>query len=165
MYLAIRSFWSRTQRNIVQEVKRFLNLPKILRQNPLIVITLPAMKKIVLAFCFWLLGLVFAKAQTIYVNGQSLNAIRNVNYITIKAEKAWLATKLSVFLDYGQGTSPREQEVTDANRKPLFFNSKVDIFNLMDRQGWELVDTYEEIKDGKTFILHVFRRKNVPRIK
>ncbi|MFY7828168.1 MAG: hypothetical protein ACOVQ4_13650 [Flectobacillus sp.] len=123
------------------------------------------MKKIVLAFCFWLLGLVFAKAQTIYVNGQSLNAIRNVNYITIKAEKAWLATKLSVFLDYGQGTSPREQEVTDANRKPLFFNSKVDIFNLMDRQGWELVDTYEEIKDGKTFILHVFRRKNVPRIK
>ena len=69
------------------------------------------MKKIMLALCFWLLGIVFAKAQTIYVNGQSLNAIRNVNYITIKAEKAWLATKLSVFLDYGQGNSPREQEV------------------------------------------------------
>lgn len=123
------------------------------------------MKKIMLAFCFWLLGIVFAKAQTIYVNGQSLNAIRNVNYITIKAEKAWLATKLSVFLDYGQGNSPREQEVTDANRKPLFFNSKVEIFNLMDRQGWELVDTYEEIKEGKTFILHIFKRKILPRVK
>ena len=35
----------------------------------------------------------------------------------------------------------------------------------MDRQGWELVDTYEEIKEGKTFILHIFKRKILPRVK
>jgi hypothetical protein len=62
-------------------------------------------------------------------------------------------------LDYGQGTSEREQEITDASKKSLFFKSKVEIFNLLDKNGWELVDTYEESKEGKSYVLHVFRRK------
>ncbi|MCU0470806.1 MAG: hypothetical protein MUF58_19645 [Arcicella sp.] len=100
-----------------------------------------------------------SKAQQIFVNGQNLTTIKNVNYITVKAQKTWMATRLSAFLDYGQGTSEREQEITDANKKSMFFKSKVDIFNLLDRNGWELVDTYEESKDGKVYTLHVFRRK------
>ena len=99
------------------------------------------------------------KAQQIFVNGQNLTTIKNVNYVTIKAQKTWMATRLSAFLDYGQGTSEREQEMTDANKKSMFFKSRVDIFNLLDRNGWELVDNYEETKDGKTYILHIFRRK------
>lgn len=99
------------------------------------------------------------KAQQIFVNGQNLATLKNVNYITVKAQKTWMATRLSAFLDYGQGTSEREQEMTDANKKSMFFKSRVDIFNLLDRNGWELVDNYEEAKDGKTYILHIFRRK------
>ncbi|MDZ7900958.1 MAG: hypothetical protein U5N85_23390 [Arcicella sp.] len=98
-------------------------------------------------------------AQQIFVNGQSLNTLKNVNYITVKAQKTWMATRLSAFLDYGQGTSDREQEITDANKKSMFFKSRVELFNLLDKNGWDLVDTYEESKDGKVFVLHIFRRK------
>jgi hypothetical protein len=99
------------------------------------------------------------KAQQIFVNGQNLSTIKNVNYITVKAQKTWMATRLSAFLDYGQGTSDREQEMTDANKKSMFFKSRVELFNLLDKNGWDLVDTYEETKDGKVFVLHIFRRK------
>ena len=50
-----------------------------------------------------------SKAQQIFVNGQNLSTVKNVNYITVKAQKAWMATRLSAFLDYGQGTTDREQ--------------------------------------------------------
>jgi hypothetical protein len=99
------------------------------------------------------------KAQQIFVNGQNLSTLKNVNYITVKAQKTWMATRLSAFLDYGQGTSDREQEMTDANKKSMFFKSRVELFNLLDKNGWDLVDTYEETKDGKVFVLHIFRRK------
>ena len=99
------------------------------------------------------------KAQQIFVNGQSLSNMKNVNYVTIKAQKTWMTTRFSAFLDYGQGTSDREQEITDANKKSMFFKSRVEIFNLLDKNGWDLVDTYEETKDGKVFVLHIFRRK------
>lgn len=99
------------------------------------------------------------KAQQIFVNGQNLSTINNVNYITIKAQKTWMATRLSAFLDYGQGTSEREQEITDANKKSMFFKSRVELFNLLDKNGWDLIDTYEETKDGKVFVLHIFKRK------
>ena len=100
-----------------------------------------------------------SKAQQIFVKGQNLDTIKNVNYITVKAQKTWMATRLSAFLDYGQGTSDREQEITDANKKSMFFKSRVELFNLFDKNGWDLVDTYEETKEGKIFVLHIFRRK------
>jgi hypothetical protein len=99
------------------------------------------------------------KAQQIFVNGQNLSTIKNVNYITVKAQKTWMATRLSAFLDYGQGISEREQEITDANKKSMFFKSRVELFNLLDKNGWDLVDTYEETKEGKVFVLHIFRRR------
>jgi hypothetical protein len=99
------------------------------------------------------------KAQQIFVNGQNLSTLKNINYVTVKAQKTWMATRLSAFLDYGQGTSDREQEITDVNKKSMFFKSRVELFNLMDKNGWDLVDTYEESKDGKVFVLHIFRRK------
>ena len=98
------------------------------------------------------------KAQQIFVNGKSLN-ILNVSYVTIKVQKTWMATRFAAFLDYGQGTSDSQQEMTDATKKALFFKSKVEIFNLLDRNGWDLIDSYEETKDGKAFILHIFKRK------
>lgn len=99
------------------------------------------------------------KAQQIVVNGQNLNTIKNISYITVKVQKTWMTTRFSAFLDYGQGPSDSQQEITDANKKALFFESKVEIFNLLDRNGWDLIDSYEESKDSKTFILHIFRRK------
>ena len=98
------------------------------------------------------------KAQQIFVNEKSLNTL-NVAYVTIKVQKTWMTTRFSAFLDYGQGTSDSQQEMTDATKKPLFFKSKVEIFNLLDRNGWDLIDSYEETKDSKVFILHIFRRK------
>jgi hypothetical protein len=99
------------------------------------------------------------KAQQIFVNGQNLNTLKNISYITVKVQKTWMTTRFSAFLDYGQGSSDSQQEMTDATKKSLFFKSKVEIFNLLDRNGWDLVDSYEETKDGKVFILHIFRRK------
>jgi hypothetical protein len=116
------------------------------------------MQKILIIFFFMVLCYQ-TKAQQIFVNGQNLSTIKNVNYITVKAQKTWMATRLSAFLDYGQGTSDREQEMTDANKKSMFFKSRVELFNLLDKNGWDLVDTYEETKDGKVFVLHIFRRK------
>ena len=98
------------------------------------------------------------KAQQIFVNGKSLNTL-NVSYVTIKVQKTWMATRFSAFLDYGQGASDTQQEMTDATKKALFFKSKVEIFNLLDRNGWDLIDSYEETKDEKVFILHIFKRK------
>lgn len=117
------------------------------------------MKRALIILIFLVSFCQYAKSQQIFVNGQNLSTLKNVNYVTIKAQKTWMATRLSAFLDYGQGTSEREQEITDANKKSLFFKSKVEIFNLLDKNGWELVDTYEESKEGKSYVLHVFRRK------
>lgn len=99
------------------------------------------------------------KAQQIFVNGQNLTTFKNISYITVKVQKTWMATRFSAFLDYGQGTSASQQEMTDSAKKALFFKSKVEIFNLLDRNGWDLIDSYEESKDEKVFILHIFRRK------
>ena len=99
------------------------------------------------------------KAQQIFVNGQNLGTLKNISYITVKVQKTWMTTRFSAFLDYGQGSSDSQQEMTDATKKALFFKSKVEIFNLLDRNGWDLIDSYEETKDGKVFILHIFRRK------
>lgn len=99
------------------------------------------------------------KAQQVFVNGQNLSTLKNISYITIKVQKRWMTTRFSAFLDYGQGSSDSQQEMTDASKKSLFFKSKVEIFNLLDRNGWDLVDSYEETKDGNVFILHIFRRK------
>jgi hypothetical protein len=101
------------------------------------------------------------KAQQIFVNGQNLNTIKNISYITVKVQKTWMTTRFSAFLDYGQGSSDSQQEMTDAAKKALFFKSKVEIFNLLDRNGWDLIDSYEETKDSKVFILHIFRKKKV----
>jgi hypothetical protein len=101
------------------------------------------------------------KAQQIFVNGQNLSTLKNISYITIKVQKTWMATRFSAFLDYGQGSSDSQQEMTDAAKKALFFKSKVEIFNLLDRNGWDLIDSYEETKDNKVFILHIFRKKKV----
>ena len=46
-----------------------------------------------------------------------------------------MATRFSAFLDYGQGMSNSQQEMTDAVKKALFFKSKVEIYNLLDRNG------------------------------
>lgn len=99
------------------------------------------------------------KAQQIFVNKQNLTTLKNISYITVKVQKTWMATRFSAFLDYGQGTSDSQQEMTDLAKNPLFFKSKVEIFNLLDRNGWNLVDSYEETKDNKVFVLHIFRRK------
>ena len=112
-----------------------------------------------LIILFFMVLCYHSKAQQIFVNGQNLSTVKNVNYITVKAQKAWMATRLSAFLDYGQGTTDREQEITDANKKSMFFKSRVELFNLLDKNGWDLVDTYEETKEGKVFVLHIFRRK------
>ena len=113
----------------------------------------------ILIILFFMVVCYQLKAQQIFVNGQNLSTVKNVNYITVKAQKAWMATRLSAFLDYGQGTTDREQEITDANKKSMFFKSRVELFNLLDKNGWDLVDTYEETKEGKVFVLHIFRRK------
>jgi len=99
------------------------------------------------------------QAQHIFVNGQNITNIKNISYITVKVQKTWMATRFSAFLDYGQGTSDSQQEMTDSTKKALFFKSKVEIFNLLDLNGWNLIDSYEEMKDGKVFTLHIFRRK------
>ena len=57
------------------------------------------------------------------------------SYITVKVQKTWMATRFSAFLDYGQGMSNSQQEMTDAVKKALFFKSKVEIYNLLDRNG------------------------------
>ena len=46
-----------------------------------------------------------------------------------------------------------------ATKKALFLKSKVDIFDLLDCNGWDLINFYEELKDEKMFILHIFHRK------
>ena len=115
------------------------------------------MQKVLIILLFSMLCF-STKAQQIFVNGKSLNTL-NVSYVTIKVQKTWMATRFSAFLDYGQGTSDTQQEMTDATKKALFFKSKVEIFNLLDRNGWDLIDSYEETKDGKVFILHIFKRK------
>ena len=112
----------------------------------------------ILIILFFMVLCYQTKAQEIFVNGKSLNML-NVNYITVKAQKTWMATRLSAFLDYGQGSSDSQQEMTDANKKSMFFKSRVELFNLLDKNGWDLVDTYEETKEGKIFVLHIFRRK------
>ena len=112
----------------------------------------------ILFITFFMVFCYQTKAQQIFVNGKSLNTL-NVSYVTIKVQKTWMTTRFSAFLDYGQGTSDSQQEMTDANKKALFFKSKVEIFNLLDRNGWDLIDSYEESKDSKVFILHIFRRK------
>lgn len=99
------------------------------------------------------------KAQQIFVNGQNLSTLKNSSYIAVKMQKTWMTTRFSAFLDYGQGSSDSQQEMTNATNKAVFFKSKVEIFNLLDRNGWDLVDSYQETKDGKMFVLHIFRRK------
>ena len=64
------------------------------------------------------------------------------------------------FLDYGQGTSEREQEITDANKKSILFKSRIELSNLFDKNGWDLVDTYLETKNAKAFMGYILEIKS-----
>jgi len=63
------------------------------------------------------------------------------------------------FLVYGRGSSDNRQAMMDATKKPLFFKSKVEIFNLLAGYGWGWVDSYQETIDRKLLFLHIFRWK------
>jgi len=84
------------------------------------------------------------------VNGQNLTSLKNISYIIVKVEKTWIATRFSAFLDYGQGTSDRQQEMTDATKKARFLfciyfggRSKIDLFQykiwlvILIKQGYK----------------------------
>ena len=75
------------------------------------------------------------KSTTDFCEWTASYHFKNISYITVKVQKTWMATRFSAFLDYGQGTSDNQQEMTDAVKKALFFKSKVEIYNFLDRNG------------------------------
>ena len=85
-----------------------------------------------------------SKAQQIFVNGQNLTTLKNISYIIVKVEKTWIATRFSAFLDYGQGTSDRQQEMTGATQKHYFY------FAYISEQKVKLI--YFSIKFGLLFL-------------
>ena len=90
----------------------------------------------------------------IYVDGVDINADDEIQYCQVSGVVGFRKI-ISVTIDYGQVIkSWRKMKIGDKNEKNITFNSMVHVLNFMDKNGWELIDSFfhpEQEREKYTF--------------
>lgn len=84
------------------------------------------------------------------VDGIPLSEIQT-EYISFSIRSTKVENKITINLSYGQTFMPKNITVKDENGKPYEFNSIIEVLNIMNENGYEYTDKYEDF--DKTFFL------------
>ena len=100
------------------------------------------------------------KAQSVLVDGTDINAM-DISYCELVGYNTGAFTKkLNVYVDYGQKNKLGvEVVITDANKKPILFNSMIDALNFMNKNGWEFESTYAVNDAGLGSVYHYLLKR------
>lgn len=99
-----------------------------------------------------------ANAQT--VNGVPLKDL-DAQYIQIIGEPKMLSDKINLVVDYGQERKrlySKPMMLLDAANKEMEFNSMIDALNFMNRNGYELVESFGVNKEYP-YPQHLMRKR------
>ncbi len=102
----------------------------------------------------------FANAQ-VFVNRANINKMPDVAYINIRFASS------NAMIDFGQADLSKknrlEQTLTDSLGHDVSFKSLIDVFNFLDKNGWEhdavVSSTTMVFNSGDTKHTYIFRRK------
>jgi len=77
----------------------------------------------------------FSASSQVYVNGININDT-DTQYCSFEGGNG------KVSLDYGQHNIflANDRLITDSSGKPLRFNSKIDVMNHLEKNGWQLLE-------------------------
>jgi hypothetical protein len=117
------------------------------------------MKKLFLLVCVLVL-FVFSAHAGVIVNDKDINEM-DISYCQLLAKSKMLSKKVKIVVDYGQKQKlmGKSQKIMGSDGKAKEFYSVVDALNFMDKNGWELVDSYF-LTSGKSNVLHfLFKKK------
>ncbi len=112
------------------------------------------MKKIL----FLLLFLPATLFSQIYVNGVDINADEEIQYCQISAVIGFKKT-MNIIIDYGQGVEfwNKKSKIKDREKNVIDFTGLVQLMNFMDKNGWELVDSF--YREDQHREKYTFRKK------
>ena len=103
------------------------------------------MKKLIYALTLSLgLSLTTTSAYSQSINGQLIKDIE-VEYMRIVGTSGLLSSKVTVEVDFGQEWKyfkNNDNQVKDAEGKPVKFNSMIDALNFFSNNGYEFVTAY-----------------------
>lgn len=100
-------------------------------------------------------SLSLANAQ--YVNETPIGEL-DTEYLRIWSDSGpLLSSKITVRVDCGQGG--RIPQITDERRKVVSFNGMIDVLNMLDKQGFELIRIVRDSKD-ETEIFYLKRNQD-----
>jgi hypothetical protein len=95
----------------------------------------------------------------VIVNQQDINKLPDVMYIELIIDRRMLANQqVYGVIDYGQVMlwgSVRQHRIQDETGEDRRFNSEIEIFNFLFKNGWKHETTYAT----DVRIYHIFRRK------
>lgn len=84
----------------------------------------------------------------IYINGNPIPTLDEIQYIQAVILYRWTGSIKKVTLDVGQNNSGKEF-ITDANNTLINFNSEADVMNYLYKCGWKLIDkSYRSNESG-----------------
>lgn len=90
------------------------------------------MKRLMLLFVFSVLSIALFSQEP-----------AKFDYCEIVGTAKLLSTKVTVQIDFGQGTKLfADNRYKDESGNPISFNSMIDAMNYMGKQGWEFVQAY-----------------------
>ncbi len=97
----------------------------------------------------------------IFVNGKDLNLEPDLEYIELIVDRrAFNQGQVFAIIDHGQvirAFTWRQHRIKDDKGNDKRFNSEMDIFNFLNRNGWLHDITYST----EAMVYHIFRRKKI----
>jgi hypothetical protein len=97
----------------------------------------------------------------VYVNGKNINENLDLEYIELIVDRrAFNQGQVFAVVDYGQiirAFTWRQHRIKDEKGEDKRFNSEMDIFNFLFKNGWNHDITYT----AETAVFHIFRCKKI----
>jgi hypothetical protein len=97
----------------------------------------------------------------VYVNGQNINEQLDLEYIELIIDRrAFNQGQVFAVVDHGQvirALTWRQHRIKNEKGEDKRFNSEMDIFNFLFKNGWVHDITYA----AESAVYHVFRRKKI----
>lgn len=86
----------------------------------------------------------------------------DVEYIELRGASKMMSNKMIVEIEYGQQNKfliAKDAQIRDENGKVVVFNSMIDAMNFFSANGYELVNAYAVVIQGKPWYHWVIRKK------
>ena len=97
----------------------------------------------------------------IFVDGKNLSEI-DTKYLEVIISRRTMSQDVQIMIDYGQFIDYHkefDQAITDERDNPIVFKSIVNTLNMMDKLGWDFIQTYSASTNNFERFHYLFKKK------